>query len=1222
MALPFKILAAILLACLAPTVAFAEAPGSPKNLRALDRLIAQRGHGKFVLVDDMLIPRGWLRTYRLALTHGSRKRATATTTAPIWTGGVVYYSFDASVSAIHQRAFVAACTDWATWANLTFVPRTTQPNYIVVLDGGPSFIGGQSAVGMVGGAQNLTIGSAAWNRTTLVHELGHALGFKHEHQRPDRDNYVTILTANIQTGKEGNFTLLTSANMLRPYDFLSIMHYDRNSWSIDSATLNTIEPKPAYSQYLDIMGDNYPRHFSVDDRASIAQLYGPPPVLPGAVVTNTNDSGSGSLRAAIYYAADNPGTTITFQIPTSDPGYSGGVFSIRALDRLPGLPNNTTLDGTSQTAFTGDTNASGPEIEITGVVSPATDVTYEGMILDDANCVLKGVVVNGFGRSGIAMNMPTAHGNVVSGCYVGTDATGTTSVPNGYSGIGIWNGAYGNTIGGTTAADRNVISGNTEHGMIFDSGATGNVIQGNTIGLNVAATALPNGYRGIYFRGGAFSNSVLGNVISGNTQQGVGIYNIGTDGNVIRGNFLGTNPAGSAAIPNQLNGIAIWGGAKGTIIGGTSVGDGNVISGNSSSGICIEDAGTENTAVQGNLIGLNAAGTAALANGGSGVYLYGSSANNIIGPGNILSGNTANGVIIDGADSNVVRGNFIGLNAAGTAAVPNAQRGVYMRVGATGNTIGGTTATDRNVISGNTWQGVGIFGAGADGNVVQGNYIGTNPAGTAAIPNELNGVIIFSNPPSVPGPQNNVIGGTIAGARNVISGNLSHGLLIRDTGTNANSVVGNFIGLNAAGTAAVGNATTGVYIFNGVTNTVIGPGNFISGNGNNGVLVQTAGTTGTVVKGNWIGVSITGATVTNVFSGVLVFGGATGTLIGGGPGSGNVISGNTLSGIRISDAGTNNTIIKGNLIGLNPVTGAAAPNQSTGITVWSGAQSMEIGGTSPGDANIIRGNTAEGIFVRDSGTKFINIQGNSIDGNTATGIRLNNSANELIAPPTLTSAVAGNGLAVQGTLTGTANAVYRLDVYASPSGDSSGFGEGLAYLGSTNVTMSAGGSASFTFTNPASPGVGTIVSATSTNPTGSTSSFAGNRTVTTTDSDGDGLPDAWESAHGLNPLVGNSTSDSDSDGLTDRQEYLAGSDPLDPTSKLRAAATTGSGGDFSIDVATVQGKTYRIEKRSSLSTPWMPWVESVAGTGGTVRVTDPSAMSQTAQSFYRAIVVP
>src|SRR5262249_47382872 len=158
-----------------------------------------------------------------------------------------------------------------------------------------------------------------------------------------------------------------------------------------------------------------------------------------------------------------------------------------------------------------------------------------------------------------------------------------------------------------------------------------------------------------------------------------------------------------------------------------------------------------------------------------------------------------------GTSQNTVLGNYIGLNAAGTAAVPNAsfqqgRSGIWILNGATGNTIGGLNSGDANVISGNASNGVHIQDPATTNNLVIGNHIGTNPAGTSAIANTLDGILIDQ------GANNNTIGGNVAGAGNVISGNALFGLEIAGGGTNSNWVAGNYIGTNAAGTAVIGNA--------------------------------------------------------------------------------------------------------------------------------------------------------------------------------------------------------------------------------------------------------------------------------------------------------------------------------------------------------------------------------------------------------------------------------
>ena len=232
-------------------------------------------------------------------------------------------------------------------------------------------------------------------------------------------------------------------------------------------------------------------------------------------------------------------------------------------------------------------------------------------------------------------------------------------------------------------------------------------------------------------------------------------------------------------------------------------------------GIVMADAGTNSNKVQGNIIGLNAAGTAAIPNQFEGIAIFGTASSNTIGgttaaSPNIISGNIGSGISISGVGTklNKVQHNLIGTNLTGTAAFPN-NVGIGIFGGATSNTIGGSTASTGNVISGNNFQGMTISGTGTKSNTVAGNFIGTNNAGTAALPNTAAGISIFQ------AAQSNIIGGATAASRNVISGNLNQGITLSDSGTKLNQVLSNYIGLNAAGTAAIPNSWSGVDIFTG-----------------------------------------------------------------------------------------------------------------------------------------------------------------------------------------------------------------------------------------------------------------------------------------------------------------------------------------------------------------------------------------------------------------------
>jgi Astacin (Peptidase family M12A) len=488
------------------------------SVAVLDKLLATAAPGqRLVQVGDMQILRANLQTWRNKLAGAPNPNLAFDGTAPTWPGGSVYYTFDASVSPAHQKAFLDGANEWATFANLHLMPRTTQANYVTVQEQA-SLEGGQSAVGMVGGQQFLSIGPTSWNRPTICHEFGHTLGLIHEHQRSDRDSFVMVLSTNIQPGQEGNFVLLPDSRNQGPYDFLSVMHYNRNSFAINPA-YDTLEPLPPYIQYLDIMGKRFDPVLSDLDRAGMAAIYGAGAVI-GPVVTNTLDTGPGSLRTAIYYAFDHPGTTITFNLPTNDPGFAGGVFTIQPTDGYPSLVHNTVLDGGSQTNF----NPDGPAVQLNGALAPPPSVFPNGLRMGGSNCVVRSLVINGFAASGILIDGAGAVSNTIAGCYLGLDPTGNLPVTNGLPPVTIDNGARWNTVGGRTPSTRNIISGSAYQGLVIrDPGTMSNLVQGNYIGLNATGTAaVSNQWSGVAIFNGAQRNVIGGplgamrNIISGN----------------------------------------------------------------------------------------------------------------------------------------------------------------------------------------------------------------------------------------------------------------------------------------------------------------------------------------------------------------------------------------------------------------------------------------------------------------------------------------------------------------------------------------------------------------------------------------------------------------------------------------------------------------------------------------------------------------------------------
>jgi hypothetical protein len=231
----------------------------------------------------------------------------------------------------------------------------------------------------------------------------------------------------------------------------------------------------------------------------------------------------------------------------------------------------------------------------------------------------------------------------------------------------------------------------------------------------------------------------------------------------------------------------------------------------------IELNGTSGNLVEGNYVGTDTSGAKVVANTNSGILLFdssGATSDNTIGgasagAGNVVSGNTGDGMFLDGSNisKNQVQGNTIGLNAAGTAAVANHFNGVEILDGFM-NSVGGTTVADRNIISGNASAGVYIHASAAGngaGNVVAGNFIGTDKAGTKAFGNAF-GVYVSS------GASNNSIGGTTAGAGNVIAFSVNSGVVVGQSATD--QAVGNAIRQNSI----YGNLRPGIDLGNdGVT---------------------------------------------------------------------------------------------------------------------------------------------------------------------------------------------------------------------------------------------------------------------------------------------------------------------------------------------------------------------------------------------------------------------
>lgn len=500
-------------------------------------------------------------------------------------------------------------------------------------------------------------------------------------------------------------------------------------------------------------------------------------------VKNTQDKGKGSLRQAITKANNNPGADeIRFKIR------GGGVKTMKPASPLPTITDAVTIDGYTQPGASENTLSEGNDavllIQLNGANAGAGSAV-NGLTLRASGSTIRGLVINRFGGNGIDVQLSGGNQNRLEGNFIGTNASGTADLGNGNNGVRI--SAENNLVGGTSPAARNTISGNEDDGVEIN-GANENSVRGNYIGTNAGGdTDLGNSRDGVAIFNGLINDvggTVNGsrNVISGNAREGVEISGNSAGGNEVEGNFIGTDASASAALGNGENGVVIFEAFENTV-GGTGASASNVISGNGGAGVLI-DGSAEATVnvVQGNFIGTNFFGAAGLGNEDGVVIASGAEDNTVGGTpgglgdifsggaGNVISGNRDDGVEIrEDAVDNEVLGNFVGINPAGTGALGNSGDGVDIS-NADDNTVGGTESGARNVISGNAGDGVVIFGSGTTGNEIQGNFIGTDKDGTAALEND-DGVVISS-------ASDNIIGGTTSGAGNRIAHNEGDGVLV------------------------------------------------------------------------------------------------------------------------------------------------------------------------------------------------------------------------------------------------------------------------------------------------------------------------------------------------------------------------------------------------------------------------------------------------------------
>lgn len=555
---------------------------------------------------------------------------------------------------------------------------------------------------------------------------------------------------------------------------------------------------------------------------------------------------------------------------------------------------DNTIEGNSigVTPEPGSWSALGGEVGVK--LENATGDTLAGNVISDNET--GGVEIHG--GSGIAL----------SGNDIGTLAGGETPAGNGQFQAADGVAAYNSpdlTIGGSSAGLGNVISANDGHGVYIAGASDAAKILDNEIGTDAAGNAFDSnvgpttGERhwgnqgdGIYVVGGrddVIGAPGAGNVLYSNAFTLNGVADVGQivldgagasdppTGAKIEGNLIGVSragvPFGEPAV-GDADGIDVVSVAS-VQVGGPQAGEGNVVADTPYGGITLYEVG--GGAVQDNLVGTNAAGTQAAGDnpsdfgeitlaessnvlvggarpGATGACAPGASCSaawRALGPGNVASASWdygrggAFGISVQNGSKDTLEGNLVGTNLTGAQALGNGTCGIVVGEGSTGTLIGGAGEGEGNVVSGNGLHGIELDDA--RGTTVLGNRIGTNLAGTEAIPNASAGIDLADvgagEDPT--GPSQTTIGGAKPGEGNLVSGNEAAGIQAIGGSTAGLTILGNTIGPNATDSAPVENAGAGIELGSGVSDVRIGgiaggEANAIADNGGDGVAVSGA----------------------------------------------------------------------------------------------------------------------------------------------------------------------------------------------------------------------------------------------------------------------------------------------------------------------------------------------------------------------------------------------
>jgi hypothetical protein len=878
-------------------------------------------------------------------------------------------------------------------------------------------------------------------------------------------------------------------------------------------------------------------------------------VTPAAfVVTNLNDLGTGSLRQAILDANAAPGAdTIDFSIP--------GTIQLTT-DALPALTDSVTLDGTSAPGFAGT-----PLVEIDAN-------NFGGLTFNpgSANSTIKSLSIVNANGPGVSLN---DSGIVVQGNYIGLLPDGATVGGNSGDGIVINPTSTDNLIGGSAALERNFISGNGGNGITV-TGSTRNQIIANFIGTDVTGMVrLGNLGDGIHLASGASSNVIGGvtpenvngvvnlqdgNLISANQGNGITMTDLSRT-NFVAGNFIGTTVTGDVGLGNGQDGIAILNQSNDNVIEGTVVDKPpfiyyNVICDNGGNGIRVSDS--DNTVIHANYLGLGADDSTGLGNALDGTLIEGSSRNTqnggIIPLGNVSADNGQNGLEIRDTASDTLTFNlFSGVPSfTNTNTVGNKGDGALISSTGSGNVI------QTSVISANLKNGIELTSGATDVEITE-CLIGTNTSGMNAIANLQDGV-------KIDGANNILLGGfqQTVSPHNTISGNGGHGVDIIG-GAHDIRIIGSFIGANSDGLAAIPNQGEGIFVGGGASSISIGgtdPSftNFIGGNAGNGIELKE-GASNIQIVGNQIGTAqASPLALPNQQNGILIDGSLA-----------------AITAVSITSNTIANSILAGVVVGRNTA------DSSAGVTL---------------SQNSISGNGGLGIDLADDGVTPNDLQDPDVGPNLLQNYPVLQSA-----------ATSGQVSTAAGSINSLPNQQFRIEFFATPQADPSGFGQGSTYLGSTVVTTNNLGDGSFAVTDLGGTTVGFVMTATATQlATGNTSEFSKALAITAApatitgsvfnDYNANGAQDAGEP-----PLAGQTFYlDLNNNSQLDTGEPVGVSDDTG-----NFTITTSATGTFPVRQAFADGNRLTTPPTGSLSVAVSTGAFVSAGTWGTVpfSTTDP-----------------